>query len=274
MSKQLKLKQSGNTENFNVLKYESNSDMWSIVLEIERDAANHAYKIKNKAQTFIVYDKFEQVSKTEYILGRDVQENINRVVEKRIYSLWRRILMIPLSQVYFENNGNVYTENLISAGTKGTIKPVNKNDVPIAVFSQSNIKINGQFQLELSVADWATDEEVSDILLFYIAEYIATHNLSEVGLLSANVSISYQFNALKELTQEHRSMLPVAKRPTKFEAFSWYYASLPLLYTFFEIMVLKHYSLKPLLITLVCMGVIYLLILGIVILTKNKKGSK
>lgn len=63
-------------------------------------------------------------------------------------------------------------------------------EVPIAVFSQSNLKINGQFQLELSVADWATDEDINNILL-YISEYIAYHNLSEVGLLSINVTLFY-----------------------------------------------------------------------------------
>ena len=36
MSKQLKLKQSGDSERFNILKYEQNSDMWCTVLEIER----------------------------------------------------------------------------------------------------------------------------------------------------------------------------------------------------------------------------------------------
>ncbi|GAB2023371.1 hypothetical protein RyT2_24470 [Pseudolactococcus yaeyamensis] len=91
---------------------------------------------------------------------------------------------------------------------------------------------------------------------FYIAEYIATHNLSDVGLLSVNVNVSYAFNNRKILTQEHLNMLPLEKRPTKFEAFSWYYAGLALIYPLFAIKVMNH-TLKPLLFALGCIGAIY-----------------
>ncbi|GHU38846.1 hypothetical protein FACS1894192_11400 [Bacilli bacterium] len=269
MNKQFKLKQSGDSESFKILKYEPNSDTWETAFDIEQDATNRAYKIKNNEQIFVVYDKFEKVSKTERILGRDLQKSDNKVVRKRVHNF----LKIAYWQSYFENNGEIYSKDLLSSGTKGIIYPVNKNGVPIAVFSRSTIKINGQFQLELSVAAWATDEEVNHIILFYIAEYIATHNLSDVGLLSVNVNVSYAFNNRKILTQEHLNMLPLEKRPTKFEAFSWYYAGLALIYPLFAIKVMN-YTLKPLLIALGCIGAIYLIILGIVILTKNIKGSK
>lgn len=274
MSKQLKLKQSGDSESFKILKYEPNSDMWVTALDIEQDAANRAYKIKSNEQIFVVYDKFEQVSKTERILGRDSQKKENKVVvKKRVYGFFKSIFKPTYWESYFENNEDVYSMRTVPSGTKGIICPVNKNEVPIAVFSQSNLKINGQFQLELSVADWATDEDINNILLLYISEYIAYHNLSEVGLLSINVTLFYAISNRNLLTQDHLNILPLEKRPTKFEAFSWYYATIPLIYPLFAIKVMNH-TLKPLLIGLVCIGAIYLLILGIVILTKNMKGSK
>lgn len=117
------------------------------------------------------------------------------------------------------------------------------------------------------------EEDINNILLLYISEYIAYHNLSEVGLLSINVTLFYAISNRNLLTQDHLNILPLEKRPTKFEAFSWYYATIPLIYPLFAIKVMNH-TLKPLLIGLVCIGAIYLLILGIVILTKNMKGSK
>ena len=273
MSKQLKLKQSGDSERFNILKYEQNSDMWCTVLEIERDDVNHGYKIKSEDQTFIVYDKSEHVSKTEQVLGSDLRENGNRVVRKRAYHFFESILKGTSWQSNFENKGVTYSIGSLPSGTKGTLYPVNKNEVPIAVFSQSTIKINGQFQLELSVADWATDEDISHILLFYTAEYIANQNLSEVVLLSVHMTLFYAFNNRKILTKEHIYMLSLEKRPTKFEAFSWYYVSIPLIYFFLAIKVMRH-SLKQLISVLSFIAMIYLLIFGIVVLIKHTRSSK
>lgn len=266
MSKQIKLKQFGNSSSFTISKYEVNSDTWVTVLDIERDEGKKTYLVKNQEQTFVVDDKSEEISKAEKVLGRDFQKTDNRVIRKRIYSFLKGTYW----QSYFENNGEIYSMDSLSSGTKGTLYPVNKNTVPVAVFSRSNIKINGQFQLELSVADWATDEDISSILLYYVSEYIATHNLSEVGLLSANVGISYAFNNRKILTPEHQQILPLEKRPTKFEAFSWYYATIPILYLIFASKVF-HDTLAPFLIGFGCIGVVYLFIFGIVIFTKNMK---
>ena len=270
MSKQIKLKESGDSEKIEILKYEPSSDMWVTALEIERDATNHAYKIKSNEQTFIVYDKFEQVSETERILGRDLREDENRVVKKRTYGFYENFFNGGSWRFYFENNGAIYGMILTPSGTKGDIYSVTKNDAPIAVFSQSNLKINGLFQLELSVADWATDDDTNDILMFYVAEYVATNNLSEVGLLSLNVTLFYAFSNRKFLTQEHLNMLPLEKRPTKFEAFSWYYAGLALIYPLFAITVLGH----SILLGLCLIGMVYLLIFSIVMLMKDTKGSK
>lgn len=273
MSKQIKLKQFGDSSKFTISKYQVNSDTWETVLEIERDKAEKAYLIKNQEQTFVVYDKSEQISKIEKILGRDSQKNKNRVVMKEsAYNFLEEIFKGTDFVTNFENNEDIYSMTSVSSGTKGTICPINKNSVPIAVFSQSNLKVNGRFQLELSVADLATDEDTNNIILLYVAEYIAIHNLSKVGLLSLNATIFYAFNGRKTLTKEHLDMMPLEKRPTKFEAFSWYYAAIPLLYSFISIKLV--HTLQPILIGLGCMGILYLLILGMVVLSKHMKGSK
>lgn len=271
MSKQIKLKQSGNSSSFTISKYEVNSDTWATVLDIERDEGKKAYLVKNHEQIFVVNDKSEEISKAEKILGRDFQKTDNRVVvKKRVYGFFESIFRATFLETYFENNEDVYSMRTVPSGTKGTICPINKNTVPIAVFSQSILKINGQFQLELSVADWATDEDANNILLLYIVEYIATHNLSEVGLLSLNATLFYAISHRKALTPEHRQILPLEKRPTKFEAFSWYYATIPILYPIFAAKVF-HDTLAPFLIGLGCIGAVYLLIFGILIFTKNMK---
>lgn len=257
---QVNLKTQGDTKNFQILKSisaESPIDNWETIIEVTKNEKNN-YEFELSGQKFKVFNIPKISSKNEKIYAQDIDDSKNQFISK---SSFNNLFLVNQWDLNFQNNENLYSLSSVPSGTKGYIYPIKRNNKPVAVLCQSNVQINGNFQITLYTIDNQVVDEI--VGLFLINYVVLSPDFLDLGILSAKKTWFYSFSGRKNLTKAHIDMLPINNRPSKIEAILWVIIGL--------LLIIVVTLVKPLIVITILSVWILLVIINIF---KNIKNSK
>lgn len=211
------------------------------------EQGQEGYHLKTATEELVFFKQAKQVSPTKRLLAQSLSQELAFYEEKRVDKLWEPAYW----QGVFCHRQDTYKLNRVGSGTKGDLLPVIKNREPIAVFAVGNLSVPGKRMFSLY-----TDavEEVEQLLLLYVMNYLRGADVLSLDLLEINYSLFYAFSGRSALTDKHISMLPESRHPSLAEAIFWWLSGLVL------VGVIGFISPKHLLLSLASIALFYLFV--------------